>query len=136
MAGNRMQKATKVDLISAVSEHTGMNKADVRMVFDSLFLEVQKNLMMGKTVVLTGFGNFEVRLHKGHPAYYSQDPSGTKMLNDYRTVRFTPSKKFIHEIRDFYGDDPEAIADFVSRSIAEMSRRIIDDTGEDGGKEG
>lgn len=51
----------KKQLITIVSERTGVSKLDVKEVIETALDEITKRLMDGKEVRLVGFGTFQVR---------------------------------------------------------------------------
>ena len=54
----------KNDLVAAVSEHTGLSKADATKAVDSVFDSITAALKGGDEVRLVGFGNFSVTRRK------------------------------------------------------------------------
>lgn len=52
---------TKVELINAVAERSGLSKKDAGVVVDAVFNEITEALSKGERVQLVGFGTFEVR---------------------------------------------------------------------------
>ncbi|MDR9391058.1 MAG: HU family DNA-binding protein [Trueperaceae bacterium] len=55
---------SKADLVTTVSEETGLKKKDVKDVMDAMLDQVTTSLDKGAKVQLTGFGTFEVRARK------------------------------------------------------------------------
>ena len=55
---------TKKELITAVSEKTGLSKKDTEAFVNSFIETVTEELSAGNDVNLTGFGCFEVRSRK------------------------------------------------------------------------
>lgn len=51
----------KAELIQAIAEQTSLNKADAKNALNATLTSIQNTLSKGESVVLTGFGNFEVR---------------------------------------------------------------------------
>ena len=51
----------KGDLIGAVSEGTGLSKADAGRAIDAVIETIKKALKKGETVSIVGFGTFAVR---------------------------------------------------------------------------
>ena len=51
----------KIEFIAEVAERTGISKKEARRVVDAMLDVVSERLQAGETVVLTGFGTFEVR---------------------------------------------------------------------------
>ncbi|HED35071.1 MAG TPA: HU family DNA-binding protein [Gammaproteobacteria bacterium] len=51
----------KSELIQAIAEQTSLSKADAKNALNATLTSIQNTLARGESVVLTGFGNFEVR---------------------------------------------------------------------------
>ncbi|MEM6319809.1 MAG: HU family DNA-binding protein, partial [Bacteroidota bacterium] len=51
----------KADLVTAISEKTGIAKVDVLVTLESFFKEVKDNLTEGENVYIRGFGSFIVK---------------------------------------------------------------------------
>ena len=51
----------KSELIQAIAEQTSLSKADAKNALNATLTSIQSSLAKGESVVLTGFGNFEVR---------------------------------------------------------------------------
>lgn len=49
---------TKAELVSAIAEKAGLNKAQAKDAVDAFILSVAGSLKAGKEVRLTGFGSF------------------------------------------------------------------------------
>lgn len=52
---------TKTELITAVSDRTGIAKKDVGSIIDATFSEITNSMAAGDKVRLVGFGTFETR---------------------------------------------------------------------------
>lgn len=52
---------TKAELAESLITELGMNKRDSKELVDYLFEEVRSTLENGKSVKISGFGNFELR---------------------------------------------------------------------------
>ena len=51
----------KSELVQAIAEQTSLSKADAKNALNATLNSIQNTLTKGESVVLTGFGNFEVR---------------------------------------------------------------------------
>jgi len=51
----------KSELIAAIAEHANLTKADTTRALDSLLKTIGTTLASGDSVVLVGFGSFEVK---------------------------------------------------------------------------
>ena len=52
---------TKADLVEMLFNRMGMNKRDAKVMVDAFFDEIREALEKGRTVKLSGFGNFQLR---------------------------------------------------------------------------
>ena len=52
---------TKADIVSQISEQTGMEKGDVQVTVEAFMRAVRNNLENGENVYLRGFGSFVVK---------------------------------------------------------------------------
>ena len=52
---------TKADLVEMLFNRMGMNKRDAKDMVDACFDEIRAALESGRTVKLSGFGNFQLR---------------------------------------------------------------------------
>lgn len=52
---------TKADLVEMLFNRMGMNKRDAKAMVDAFFDEIREALENGRTVKLSGFGNFQLR---------------------------------------------------------------------------
>jgi len=57
-------KFTKADIMDALYEKTGMNRADIRKAVDLFIDEMKSALVHRKVIELRGFGTFEVKVRK------------------------------------------------------------------------
>jgi len=62
MAG---KKFTKIEIVDAIYEKTGINRKDVKEVTDLVFEIIKETLVEGTVIELRGFGTFEIRIRKG-----------------------------------------------------------------------
>ena len=50
----------KTEIVTAVTDKTGMKKADVQRVLDEALSEMRTSLEQGESISLRGFGSFKV----------------------------------------------------------------------------
>ncbi|GMO46706.1 MAG: integration host factor subunit alpha [Termitinemataceae bacterium] len=58
------EKYSKARIVDRIYEDTGLNKCDIKLVFDSVFEIIKEALIGGCAVELRGFGTFTVRERK------------------------------------------------------------------------
>lgn len=51
----------KADLVTAISEKTGVPKVDVLVSLETFFKEVKDSLSTGENVYIRGFGSFVIK---------------------------------------------------------------------------
>ncbi|NPA33985.1 MAG: HU family DNA-binding protein [Chlorobi bacterium] len=87
----------KDELIQAISDRTGLTRAEVRHVIDTFISIVKDQLINGDSVVMRGFGKFSVRTRKPRVA---RDINRNKPIHlpERRVPYFKPSEKFVKEV--------------------------------------
>lgn len=93
-----MEKLSKRAFIKLLEQRIEESEKDTLTAADiyDLFMDtLEGELLNGNNVTLTGFGNFELREHRGHMVRFSDR---TKIEN-YLTVRFYPSNVFNKKLR-------------------------------------
>ncbi len=83
--------AGKADMVSSISELTGIDKTKVAMVYDSMFDEIGKTLTGGDKVSVPNFGTFLV---SERAARQGRNPAtgATIQIKASKTARFKASK--------------------------------------------
>lgn len=89
----------KSDLIDVVAKVNGNRKYIVRSVIDDVFAELQKMLVSGEKVTIRGFGTFEVKEYKSHPAVHPETKEAI-VVPSYRNVVFRPGDELTRAVRD------------------------------------
>ena len=79
---------TKADIVSKISDKSGIEKADVLATVEAFMTEVKGSLEQGENVYLRGFGSFIVKERKAREA---RNPSTNKVIN--LNLRYIPSFK-------------------------------------------
>jgi len=60
-------KYTKADIIDALYEKTGMNRAEIKSALDLFINEMKDALSRRQVIELRGFGTFEIKVRKARP---------------------------------------------------------------------
>ena len=89
----------KTDLINAVAGKQGNKKYIVKNVIDDIFDEIQAALIRGETVTIRGFGTFEVKEFKAHPAVHPETKERI-MVPSFQNVVFRPGDELTRSVRD------------------------------------
>ena len=64
---------TKAALMEALAKRIGLNRREAKDMVEAFFEEISAALERGKTVKLSGFGNFQVRRKAQRPRPQSED---------------------------------------------------------------
>ena len=88
-----MTTITKQELVTELSDLTGVKHADVLAVLEG-FMELTTNhLSAGNEITLRTFGTFDLRVAKGKIGRNPKQPNSEVMIPDRCVVRFKPSKE-------------------------------------------
>jgi integration host factor subunit alpha len=83
---------TKADLVEKLIDELGMNKRDAKLLVDHFFEEIKSALESGRSVKLSGFGNFDLRDKKQRPG--RNPKTGEEIpITARRVVTFKPGQK-------------------------------------------
>ena len=81
---------TKADIVSQISEQTGMEKGDVQATVEAFMRAVRSNLESGENVYLRGFGSFVVKTRAAKKAIH---------IPAHNIPSFKPSKDFVENVK-------------------------------------
>lgn len=83
---------TKADIVEKLLLDTVLNKRDAKLLVDQFFEEVKTALEAGRSVKLSGFGNFDLRDKKQRPG--RNPKTGEEIpITARRVVTFKPGQK-------------------------------------------
>jgi nucleoid DNA-binding protein len=88
-----METITKRDLVTKLSNKTGMGQADVLNVLETLLDTMTGELAKGNSVVIRNFGSFQVREMKGKVGRNPKNPSQDMKIPPRAVVKFKPGKE-------------------------------------------
>ena len=88
-----METVTKRDLVTKLSNTTGLNQADVLNVLETLLDTVTGELAKGNSVVMRNFGSFQVREMKGKVGRNPKNPGQDMQIPARAVVKFKPGKE-------------------------------------------
>ncbi|MEE2920065.1 MAG: HU family DNA-binding protein [Bacteroidota bacterium] len=89
---------TKADIVSQISDQTGMEKGDVQVTVEAFMRAVRSNLERGENVYLRGFGSFVV---KTRAAKTGRNILAKKAIQipAHNIPSFKPSKDFVENVK-------------------------------------
>lgn len=89
---------TKADLVTNISENTGMEKGDVQAVIESFMEEVKSSLKRNENVYLRGFGSFIVR-KRAEKTGRNISKNTTIKIPAHNIPAFKPAKVFLEGVK-------------------------------------
>lgn len=90
LRSNNVNKMNRSEYLTRVAKRSGYSRKVVNDVYDAMVTEFVDVLRSDRQLLLTGFGNYYIQKHKGHPVQFS---GGMKkdIVNDYDVLKFSPS---------------------------------------------
>ena len=88
-----MPTITKKELVTEISDSSGLKHADVQTMLESFMELVVKHLAAGDEITLRTFGTFDLRVAKGKIGRNPKQPNSEVVIPDRCVVRFRPSKE-------------------------------------------
>lgn len=89
----------KADLVSAISEKTGVPKVDVLVTLENFFTEVKDSLSDGENVYIRGFGSFIVKKRAEKIGRHIKKNKAIVIPAHY-IPSFKPAKIFSDQVKD------------------------------------
>jgi len=89
----------KADLVSTISEKTGVPKVDVLVTLENFFSEVKDSLTEGENVYIRGFGSFVIKKRKKKIGRHIKKNISIEIPEHY-IPSFKPAKVFLEQVKD------------------------------------
>ncbi|MDR0525102.1 MAG: integration host factor subunit beta [Spirochaetaceae bacterium] len=126
MAG---KKYTRSEVIGSVTEKTGLDRQNVRLILDCLLEDIKAALRNNKTIELRGFGTFEVKLRKGREKARNPKTGETVSVDSHGSAIFRPGRELKHAVWNLPGTADSAPPDEPPRRNAHSLKNppFIDD---------
>ncbi|MGC8751317.1 HU family DNA-binding protein [Hydrotalea sp.] len=88
----------KSDLITVISEKTGIPKVDVLVTLETMLGEIKTNLAAGRNIYIRGFGSF---VTKKRAAKIGRNIKYNTIVEipEHFVPAFKPAKEFMEEVR-------------------------------------
>ena len=90
---------TKADIVTRISDRTGMERGDVQAVVESFMKEIKHNLEDGNNVYLRGFGSFIVK-RRAQKTGRNISKNTTIVIPAHYIPAFKPAKLFVEAVKD------------------------------------
>ncbi len=89
---------TKAEIVTNISEKSGIEKADVLRVVEDLMKEVKNSLESGNNVYLRGFGSFTVKT-RAEKTGRNISKNTTIKIPAHNIPAFKPAKVFVEGVK-------------------------------------
>jgi DNA-binding protein HU-beta len=90
---------TKAEIISKISDQTGIDKADVQVAVEALFSVVKQSMADGENIYVRGFGSF-VNKKRAKKVARNISKNTAIIIDEHFVPSFKPSKVFIEKIKN------------------------------------
>jgi DNA-binding protein HU-beta len=100
----------KADLVSKISEKTGVAKVDVLVTLENFFSEVKDSLADGENVYIRGFGSFIIKKRKKKIGRHIKKNLSIE-IPEHFIPSFKPAKVFLDQVKDNVTSAPEVEED-------------------------
>lgn len=89
---------TKADIVTKISDKTGIEKLAVQRTVEEFMKEVRKSLEGGKNVYLRGFGSFVVK-KRAQKTGRNISKNTTIIIPEHFIPSFKPAKSFAEKVK-------------------------------------
>ena len=96
----------KADLVTAISEKTGVPKVDVLVTLETFFKEVKNTLSDGENVYIRGFGSFVIKKRAKKIGRHIKKNVAIEIPEHY-IPSFKPAKVFVEQVKSNVNTLPE-----------------------------
>jgi DNA-binding protein HU-beta len=110
---NRFKKIylmRKADLVSTISEKTGVAKVDVLVALESFFSEVRNSLADGENVYIRGFGSFVIKRRAKKVGRHIKKNKAI-LIPEHFIPSFKPAKVFVEQVKTNVSSMPEDLSE-------------------------
>ena len=89
---------TKADIISQISEQTGIDKSDVATTMEAFFSVVKSNMSEGENIYVRGFRSF-VNKKRARKVARNISKNTAIIIEEHFIPSFKPSKVFVEKVK-------------------------------------
>lgn len=89
---------TKADIVTRISDKTGMERADVQATVEAFMKEVRTSLESGDNVYLRGFGSFIIK-ERAEKTGRNISKNTTIIIPAHNIPSFKPAKTFVEAVK-------------------------------------
>jgi DNA-binding protein HU-beta len=96
----------KADLVTAISEKTGVPKVDVLVTLETFFKEVKNTLSDGENVYIRGFGSFVIKKRAKKIGRHIKKNIAIE-IPEHFIPSFKPAKIFVEQVKENVNSLPD-----------------------------
>src|ERR1700743_855917 len=89
----------KADLITKISDKTGIPKVDVLVTLETMFKEIKSSLAAGENIYIRGFGSFITKKRAAKIGRNIKKNIAVE-IPEHFIPAFKPAKEFIQEVKN------------------------------------
>jgi len=89
----------KADLITEISDKTGIPKVDVMVTLETMFKEIKKSLVDGENIYIRGFGSFITKKRAAKIGRNIKLNTAVEIPEHFVPL-FRPAKEFVQEVKN------------------------------------
>jgi len=89
----------KADLVTSISDKTGVAKVDVLVTLETFFSEIKDTLAEGENVYVRGFGSFILKRRAKKIGRHIKENKPIE-IPEHFIPAFKPSKVFVDQVKD------------------------------------
>ena len=88
----------KADLITEISDKTGIPKVDVMFTLETMFKEIKQSLIAGENIYIRGFGSFITKKRAAKIGRNIKKNIAVE-IPEHFIPAFKPAKEFVQEVK-------------------------------------
>src|ERR1700744_5627611 len=88
----------KADLITKISDKTGIPKVDVMVTLETMFKEIKESLIAGENIYIRGFGSFITKKRAAKIGRNIKKNIAVE-IPEHFIPAFKPAKEFVKEVK-------------------------------------
>lgn len=89
---------TKADIISEVTQKTGLDKSEVSSTIESFFTVIKNSMAEGNDIFIRGFGSF-INKKKAKKTARNISKNTAIIIDEHYAPKFKPSPEFVEKIK-------------------------------------
>ena len=107
-----LNKTTKRPFITRLCEKKGCTVKEASVIYEMFIATLMDEILAGNKVILTGFGDFMLKSHKGHKIRFSKND----VIDEYLTLKFSASNTLNRQLRESSNDLLETVKNYEKKT--------------------